>query len=209
MKTISKTLVVVLAAILFSSCFSTSLVGDWKAPDYSGTGFKKFVVMAMFNDLGMRKIYEEQFVNIFSRDGGVSAISSLSVLQPDKQYAQNELEDIFNKNNVDAIIILNLKDKSTTNNYVPGQVNYVPAGYYNYYFNCYSTFYTTVYTPGYTYQSTTYTVDINLYANSDDKLLWQGETKSIDPASANEMADEIASITLRSMFSNGFVNKTK
>lgn len=200
---------IVPALIILSSCSSTQLVGEWKSADYSGPGFKKFVILAMFKEASLRQTYENEFVRIFKRDGNVDAVSSLSMLDPDKEYKQDEMEKIFNDNQIDAIIIINLKDKETGTTYVPGSYNYTPAPYFGFYYTAYFNFYSGFYSPGYTVQTTTYIIDINLYGNSDDKHLWQGETKSIDPASVNTMADEIASITLQKLFSDAYILKSK
>jgi len=72
-------------SVTFSGCASNRLVDTWKDPGYKRGSINKVLVVAMINDNLKRRVWEDAFVNAFSR-GGLSA-------EPSYRYFQKQLPD--------------------------------------------------------------------------------------------------------------------
>lgn len=191
---------------IFTSCSTTYLTGAWKDQSYNRGPFKKFAVIAVFNDLNQKMAVEQQVAKSL-RDNGVQTIEGLSLFPPDKEFKKDNLEDKLNELNVDGILIISLKRVDTQSVSVPGSYQLVPATYYNYYYNYYFTTYKEVYTPGYVTQTKLVVLESNLYANDSDKLVWRGETESMDPKSAYSMANELGSVLVKNFKEYDLIKK--
>lgn len=200
------------AFLLLAACSSTAVTQSWKDKDVSQTTLQKVMVLALVPEKErlLRQEMESQMVEDLQEKGFV-AVSSLQEYGP-KSFAgltEKQVMEQLDRSKVDGIITISLQDTEKTENYVPGSVRYEPyAVRYNRFYRTYQTFYQRYYTPGYTQERTNYFFETNLYDLDGNKLLYSAQSKSFDPSSAQQIANELAKAVVKDMQKNNILAVT-
>jgi len=194
--------------LLFSGCSPVSMT-SWVNPK-EHEQVSKIAVWGMFDKLEFQKPFE-QTVTKYLNDKGLKAIEALSIIAPNKKYQLAELETRFDSAGADGILIVNYKGTDKEHNYVPPTTSVYPDFYYNYY-NYYSWGYpywspgaTVVTTGGYWVTTSVVNITANLYANSDNTLLWSADISITDPAYIDEASYQIAGTMYADWEKNGLL----
>jgi hypothetical protein len=195
--------------LLLASCSSTNVTNSWKDKDIEQANFRKVLVIAMLpeKDRSLRQQMESEMVDDLSKRG-YAAISSYAEYGPKAFDGMNERQVLqqLDRSKIDGVITVSLLNKEQSENYVPGSVRYEPyAVVYNRFYRSYQTYYNRVYTPGYTDTQTNYFFETNLYDVSRNKLLYSAQSKSFDPASAGQIANEVSKAVVKDMQNNGIL----
>ncbi len=164
----------------YISCSGTRLVATWKDTSYNQTPFKKIAVIGIFRRLENRKDYEDSIVRLL-KEKGTDAINGLSLLSPDKEYKYEEMENIFDSQKIDGILILRMKSVDRKDKYIPPVEDVVPEEPNVIYFNNYMKFYRVIQEPGYLQETDIFHLECNLYRNDNDRLIWTTEARTIEP----------------------------
>jgi hypothetical protein len=169
-----------LAALLaLAGCASTSLVNQWKAPDYSGTAPKRVLVAGITKQASIRRTFEDQFV-LQLKVAGVDAVQSYTVLPEDGQVEEARLQKAVADAHADAVITTRLVKAEQKTQISPGYYGPVPTvGFYGWY----SSAWMGVYDPPQVYQYDVYTSETSLYHVSDNKVVWSGTAQTTAPGS--------------------------
>ncbi len=112
-----KRFVVVAGCLLLASCAATRMTSV-RDPSAARSTFRNILVIAPFSDLESRTAAENIFVAKLG-ERGVSAIASITVMPPTKEYTEVELLRILDDSRTDGIIIVSLTDAYTKETYVP------------------------------------------------------------------------------------------
>lgn len=160
-------------ASLASSCSSQSQLRSWRDPKYQSTGFKKVFVLMRHDDLTLRQQLEEAVVARF-KDNGIDAISSLQVISATDKRSREQLESSFDSLGIDAIMIIRQTGETDVQEYVP------ETTYFNVYENAFNEKQFSRVTEGGYWQTAgvVYSTQTNLFANSTDHLVWQGQSQT-------------------------------
>lgn len=193
--------------VILSGCSSTYIVSEWSAPTQLPT-IKSVVVLAVFEELGKRQIFEDNFVMEMKKHN-IKAYQSLEFLKPNIEYKYDQLEKYFADMSIDAILIINYKGIDRTEYYTPGTSVLVPETHYNIYYDYYYTTYRKIQTPGTISTTQKVKIQTNLYLNSDDKLIWRADSETYEPISAHDMADELAAEVCKRLMEKGLFTKPK
>jgi hypothetical protein len=88
---------------------------------------------------------------------------------------------------------------------------YTPYGgyYYGCYWCHYNIMYGRVYSPGYFSTTTTYLLEFDLYSVADNKLQYSAHVKSIDPSSAESLANNFSNVVVKDMQKKGILPNEK
>jgi hypothetical protein len=199
----------ILITILFSSCGSSVYLTSWTNPKEK-TQIGNVVVWGMFDKLEYQKPFE-QYATSYMNSRGFKAMESLNFISPGKKYDLKDLEKKFDSLGVDGILVVTYKGTDKTQVYVPPTTTIYPDYYYNYY-NYYSWGYpmygygSNVVTSG-GYWATTSTINLsaNLYANSNNALIWTGEISISDPEYIDEVSLKVASQIYADWQKNGLL----
>lgn len=198
--------------LLLAACSSTNVTNSWKDKDIEQASFRKVMVIAMVpeTDRALRQRMEDQMVDDLVKRG-YNAVSSLSEYGPKAFAGMNErqvLQDL-NKGKIDGVITVSLLNTEQSENYIPGSVRYEPyALVYNRFWGYYQTIYNRVYTPGYRDRQTNYFFETNLHDVRSNKLLYSAQSKSFDPSSAKQIANDVAKAVVKDMQKNGILSAT-
>jgi hypothetical protein len=151
----------------------------------------------MFNKLDYEKPFEDGMISYFN-EKGLKAIAALDFLNPNQKYEMPQLEKMVDSVGADAILIFAYKGTDKTQDYVPPTTTVYPDYYYNYYgfYNWYYPFYAPGYdvvtTGGYWVTTTTVNLTANLYANSNNLLIWTASVSITDPQYVDQAGIDIA-----------------
>jgi hypothetical protein len=116
---------------------------------------------------------------------------------------------------IDALMTISLLDAKQEERYVQGSSLTIsgPAYYSSYpeygyhYYDYYAYAYSTVYNRGYYTTTTTYFIEINLYDISTEKLIWTGQSKTVDPQSVEKEAKNFANLVANELFTKKVIKK--
>jgi len=192
-------LAVLLAALFFAGCSSTTMQSSWKAPgaSYTKEQFKKVMVVALFKDETTRRIAEDKIV---AKNPAFRA-SYMNLGKDQQNMDEATFKAFVAKEGYDAVLTVHLVDIQNSTSYVPGTYQ---GGYYGWYGMNYGGFYS----QGYYTEDKNYIVETNVFSVSQDKLLWSGITSTLNPTDINRTIDEIWNAVVTRMKREGFLPKT-
>ncbi|MFB3907340.1 MAG: hypothetical protein ACE15D_02955 [Candidatus Eisenbacteria bacterium] len=107
------------------------------------------------------------------------------------------------ENGIDLVAVTRVLGLSEEVEYVPGTSYYKPGPSYFGFFPYYYTSYTLVTTPGYLRQYPVATVETNVYSMKDERLIWSGQSRTVDPNSVLDAIDDFAVGFVRGMEDSG------
>ncbi|MFC1784104.1 hypothetical protein ACFL0J_00570 [Candidatus Neomarinimicrobiota bacterium] len=103
-----KIAIILLIAFIISNCTNTKVV-TFTDPDARGKSYNRIGVVANVDDLSERVTIEEKMVKTFL-DNGISAVSSISLIPPTREFTVEQENEIFKNNRIDALAIIQLDD---------------------------------------------------------------------------------------------------
>lgn len=184
----------------------TKLVTRWHDTGYQGPPLGKVLVIGVFRDDLMRRMFEDEFVR--ELEGmGEKGIASY-VYMPDLKTAddQKKLEAVVRKTGVDGVLITTLKSLDKEQTRMPPRTDWVPAGYggrgyYGYYYQTM----VPVTTPGYVRTDTIARLETRAFAVDAGKLVWAANIESFNPDSPARAVREIARLVVKDMKDAGLL----
>jgi hypothetical protein len=194
---------------LLGGCAGTALTSSWESPDYRGGPLKKLAVFVLAKDDSIRRFAEDQMVQ--KMPAGTTA-SAGYVLFDKSEVDHEKIRASLVKAGYDGVLVSRLLTVDQSQTYVPPQTNFAPAGrysgagpYWGSFGGYYGQGYTVMQTPGYTVENTTVVVETILYKLPEDKPVWTGTTKSLDPRSRPEMVQAITELVEAEMQKKGLI----
>ena len=192
-----------LASVLVA-CSSTSLDGVWIDPEYAAEGMDNFMVLAIAENPGNRRIYEQQMVDKLA-GRKIHAMPSFTVLPDAQNINEDTVKPLIEQNELDAIIVTRVLSIDQSTDYVPGSTYVVPNSYYYGFYGYYSRSYAVVSEPGYYTENTTVLLETNVYDCSNSKLIWSGVSRTYNPSNTSSAINEITSLIVDSMNKDGLL----
>jgi len=195
-----------MAIFLVGCSTSNKITNSWKNPDVTqeSAKFQTVAVFAMVKDQQMRQDVEEALASQMPNTVAVPVYKMIS---------NEELADIkavkqkLSERGMEGALVLSVRnvDQKTTyyssGMYPSAYYNF--GGYYNYAWNY-------MYDP-YGYSSTNVYVDLEIliYSLKDDKLVWYGESTSVNPESIQQTISELAVSVKTQLIEDGLLDPTK
>lgn len=186
---------------------STRLIESWHDEIYAlGPNLETVLVLGVFQDDTQRRAFESKFVELVVA-GGNRAVAGYTLMSEEQDY--NDTQDIaaaVRKTNADSVLITSYKGIDKQQRYIPPSIDYAPAmAYGGYYGAYYGSAYRRVYNPGYTVIDTIVSLETRVYAVNPEKLVWAGNTKSVNAASSEKIVEELVKIVTDDMRSSGLI----
>lgn len=192
---------IVAVAMLLSACASTRIINAWHEDRYEGPVLERFLVIGLSSSPNRRRYFE----TAFSRHLEAADLASESSFRliPDEEITDEKevIEAAISQSSADAILTTRLVDISKEQSYVPPSYNYAPVGFYDYYYPTYRM----VFQPGYVVTNTTVILETNVYSAKTKELLWTGNTRTFNPASADRIVQELSKIVVDELATYGFI----
>ncbi len=197
--------ITIIGFIVIASCTSTRIDSSWREPNKQIVINKlnKVLVVALLKNEVSRRVAEDQMVAFLKGKGVVS----YSYLDTDfNKKNEREIREKIKEDGFDGAVTMSLVDVDKERNYTPGNISAFPEYYrtFSQYYYRNRSYYSN---PGYYSITKTYSVETNIYSIKEDKIIWFGLTKTIDPAGVDKMTEEIAKVVYKKMIKEGFINK--
>jgi hypothetical protein len=165
-----------LAIIIFllTGCAQTQVTSVWVDQEYQGDGIDNVFVVGVSRDEGLRRIFEDEFVNLF-KERGVQATASYRTLPDADLQDEKKLDSIVKSSGSDTILMTRVIDVRKDTQYIPPDYVYAPPSYY---YRGWHGYYSQAYmvSPGYTVEYETAVLETNLYDLKTDKLIWSARS---------------------------------
>lgn len=193
-----------LFCLLITSCASSNLTSSWVDKNYTQMPIKSTLVVAMSDNLRVRRIFEDDMVHDF-RKNGVNAVAS-SQLFPNKLPSKSDIAGYIKKNNTQTVFVAKLVNIEEKNINYPGN-SHGYGGYSsglsfnNYYNNSYSYIYDDSYTVSYEFVN----VEFTLFDTQSHRPIWSTSSESVDPTNMNDIIGELTHILIKNLQDNGVV----
>ena len=163
---------VILIAILFISCASTTITDTWKDKAYQGKAQNIVVIMVARTEY-LRNMFEGRFVaELQARGNNARQSNKFITLEelPDKDLVIAKIKST----DADTVLVSRLVDSKRLESYVHGQVHTLPTFYYGW-----GSYYEVAFIDyGYTGDMEVSYVETNLYDVKSEKLIWSGHSKT-------------------------------
>ncbi|MBW2605124.1 MAG: hypothetical protein JRE28_12555 [Deltaproteobacteria bacterium] len=188
---------VVFSGVLIIACAGTKLTHTWVDETYHTRPVSDILVIAVTHKEDNRQSFEDKFVAQL-KVSGVAAVSSSDVISipSDLELKKEEISSAVNKFKNDAVIITHMVGVEEKESYTPPERN--RGGYYGYYGWAYG--YT--HEPGYYRTRTLVRLTTHLYDVKTEKLIWSGESETLDPGSINQIIDDVIEVLIKDLQKN-------
>ena len=197
---------ITLLIILIGCSSSNKITNSWKNPDATKESikFQTVAVFAMVKDQQMRRDVEDAIASQMPNTIAVPAY---------KMVTNEELADIdavkqkLKDRGMEGALVLSVKNVNQKTSYYSSgmypSAYYTFGGYYNYAWNY-------IYDP-YVYSNTNVYVDLEIliYSLKNDKLVWYGESTSVNPKDIQETISELAVSVKNQLVEDGLLNLSK
>ena len=136
--------IIILIALLASSCGTSVTLTSWKKPN-DNSKITKLVVIGLFAKLEYIKSFEHVMSGFFSSHG-INCVESITILDPGQKYTSEQIKSKVDSIGGDAVLIVEYAGTDKSQSYVP--TSYYAGGYYGGYYG-YGYYGANVYTGGY------------------------------------------------------------
>ena len=195
---------IVTAAIIIAGCSTSNKISNsWKNPEATmeSAKFQTVAVFGMVKNQDMRMDVEEV---IASQMVNTIAVPSYKLITNEQLGDISTVKKLLSDRGMEGVLILSVKridEKTTYSSYgMYPSAYYNFGGYYNYAWNY-------MYDP-YLYTNTNIYIDLEIliYSLKSDKLIWYGESTSVNPKSIQETIAELAVSVKEQLIEDGLLD---
>jgi len=195
---------IVTAAIIIAGCSTSNKISNsWKNPEATmeSAKFQTVAVFGMVKNQDMRMDVEEV---IASQMVNTIAVPSYKLITNEQLGDISTVKKLLSDRGMEGALILSVKrvdEKTTYSSYgMYPSAYYNFGGYYNYAWNY-------MYDP-YLYTNTNIYIDLEIliYSLKSDKLIWYGESTSVNPKSIQETIAELAVSVKEQLIEDGLLD---
>ena len=195
---------IVTTAIIIAGCSTSNKISNsWKNPEATmeSAKFQTVAVFGMVKNQDMRMDVEEV---IASQMVNTIAVPSYKLITNEQLGDISTVKKLLSDRGMEGVLILSVKridEKTTYSSYgMYPSAYYNFGGYYNYAWNY-------MYDP-YLYTNTNIYVDLEIliYSLKSDKLIWYGESTSVNPKNIQETIAEIAVSVKEQLIEDGLLD---
>lgn len=201
MRSLPRSVSVLVLCALFSGCASTKLTSVWLAPERPLPVVKKVLVIAVARKAGNRLAAERRFVEAFT-SSGIEAVASIDIMPHDEKLAKEEVKAAIEGRGIDSVVVTQLQYIDVQTRMAPGGTAIVTyGGYYGYYQSGYVVTMGPV--PLETYSD--FIMETKLFNVATEKPYWTAQTKTFSPDTAGQLITSLTSTILRQMEKDGVI----
>lgn len=197
-------LVILISTLLIYSCSSTKIASSWHDPNkqISIEKLNKVLVVAFLRTETNSRNAEDEMVSYLHGKGVASYNYLGKKFNPENE---NSIREKTREGGFDGAVTLRLINVDKEQVYQPGNFASYPVYYHSFssYFFRSSPYASS---PGYYETTKTYTFETNVYSLKENKIIWTGVTKSVNPDGVAKMTKEISKVVYKSMVKEGFID---
>jgi len=196
-----------LIAVIIAGCSSSNKISNsWKNPEATleSARFQTIAVFAMVKNPEMRRDVEEAIANQMPN---TIAVPSYKMISNEELADLNAVKQKLNERGMEGALVLSVKKVDEKTSYYSSgmypSAYYSFGGYYNYAWNY-------MYDP-YMYSTTNFYVDLEIliYSIKNDKLIWYGESTSVNPESIQQTISELAVSVKNQLVEDGLLDASR
>ena len=196
-----KNIIVAALAFALASCgTSTKIVNSWRDPavTVNSAALHKFVVAALMRNEATRRTVEDKMAAMYPG----KAVPSYSIFGMDEL---KDSDDVYNQKlkneGYDGIVVMRFLKVDKSTRYVPGSYPLYYGSWRGYWRSAWAGYYD----PGYYTTDKTYNVEVNVYSLIRGKMVWSGETSTVDPGGSEALYESVLKAVTKKMKTEGFL----
>ena len=203
-----KSILLILFTIIFiAGCISSNKISNsWKNPEVTqeSAKFQTMAVFAMVKNPDMRMDVEEALA---SQMPNTIAVPSYKMITNEELADINSVKQKLSERGMEGALVLSVRNVDQKTSYYSSgmypSAYYSFGGYYNYAWNY-------MYDP-YMYSTTNVYVDLEvlIYSLKDDKLIWYGESTSVNPEGIQQTIAELAVSVKNQLVEDGLLDPVR
>jgi len=175
-------------AMGFAACGgSTTIEQSWKAPNLAPSNLRNVVTVYISRDETIRRTVEDSMAQKLAHLG-VRAIPAYSVLSDDELKDRDRAKAKLVAGGYDGVVALRLVGKET-------KLVATPSTYDGYW----GTAWPGAYDPGYLSTETVVRVETKVFSFADNKLVWSGLSKTVDPNTISSAIDDVTKVVAQAL----------
>jgi hypothetical protein len=196
-------------AVALSGCSSTSYNTAWRAPDAQPIRVSpgdKVLAMVISPNESTRRGAEAALAAELSR-GGAEGVPAYTVIPDDAVQDQEKAKPYIAKSGAKYAVVMRATGKEKEVSGSAGTPMYGPGwgGYGGFYGGFYGWGWGYAYSPGYLRTDTIVNVETLVYDLSEDKLIWAGQSSTVNPSKAEGMIKELVDEAVKEMKKQGLL----
>lgn len=196
------------AALGVACAAGTRVQSSWSNPTVTPTPLRHILAIAITKDPGRRQMMEEAMASeIVEEAPGVEAMPSRSILSDTEIADEARVRDHLAQTKFDGAIVMRITDVERRDVFVPGRTAVVPV-YYRTFWGYYRYWAPISYEPAYVEQTKTVQVETQVYAMPRGELVYSAISRTLNPSSAADLAERVASVVTKELRERGFVAST-
>lgn len=169
-----------------AACASTKMTSTWRDPALGPLQFRKVVGIALTANPTVRRLAEDEFVRAVGPDRGIAGYTLVSDEElADRDRVRARLEAA----GVDGAVVYRLAA-------VEERQRWVPPTTYGGLWTYWGWASPQTLSPGYLTTDQLVQVETTLYAVADARLVWAGRSQTFNPASVEQLIDEVVRVTV-------------
>jgi hypothetical protein len=169
---------------------------------FSGTEFKKILVLGLTTSEWKRKVYENEFRSQLIAHN-VEVLTAWQELPKGEQLNKETFEKYFKDKNVDAVLVAIEGGESTDKTlYTAGSGNvYVGVGFYGFYASTASYYFNSEFLA----EEKIVHMRTNLYETKDAKLIWSAKSQSYEPKNTGDVVKAVSRNVVNELYGQGYI----
>jgi hypothetical protein len=192
------------AALAAGCTAGYQLVNLWKDPVYPERPLTNVLVVAMKQDAGQRRMWEDGLVAEFSKHG-LEVTPSYRIF-PRAVPDTDQVEDAVRAHGCNGVVLVHKLATERTQRYVPGYVTTVPVTRYRRWGGYYGTYFREVYVPGYVQPERVVRYQIDVWTTEGDgQLVWTAVSEHIDPRTPRDVQKQLAHLIVPELVKKGVI----
>lgn len=200
MRALRAWLTAMMVGVVAAGCASTSLINQWKSPEYTAGPIGKVMVVGVTQQPSVRRVFEDEFASRL-RAAGVEAIPSYTVIKEDGQADEAVLEQAVERLGADGVLVTRLVKQEQKTQVSPGYYRPAPIGFYPWY----SAAWVGYYEPPTVYQYDVVTAETSLYSPPQSMLVWSGTTETFSPTDVKKETTGFAAVIIEALRKQGII----
>ena len=180
---------------LLAGCASTSVTSVWRDPGVGPVQFHKVVGVALSQDASLRRLAEDEFVRAV---GPAVALAGYSVIPDDEIQNKEKARARVEAAGADGAVVFRLVGVEQQERWVPPTSYGNAWGYWGYAAP-------RVYDPGYLTTDRIVQIEAAAYAVPTARLVWAAHSKTLNPANAKQLIDEVVRAMVERMRKDGLL----
>jgi hypothetical protein len=185
-------LAVVTLVLAASGCASTRVVHQWTSPDAASVSFKKFLIIAISKQPGIRRSFEDEFVAKL-KAMGLDAVPSYGFITEDGPVEEPRLREAVEKAGADATLITRLVRVERKYSADYGGYYYPPLVGFGFY-RGYAAAWAGYYEPAAVYPYDVFISETSLYDTAKTQLVWSGTVETLPQSISKDISQYVDAV---------------